>query len=308
MRALIADPDRGAPRCPRGRAAPPRLRDSRCVDAAPAQADGFDLICLGGDGALDACRRLAGSDAIVILLARRAAGRRRGRRGRRVGAARRARQPDPVAHHFARLQTEHVRDRRRVRAAAPRAGPHRDRLRPHRPAARGPPDRLRQPVAFLEMTGYDGGRGAGPQLPLPAGPRDRSGACRRAAARGARAAAGDRRAAQLPQGRQRRSGTRSTSRPCATSAARSCASSASRSTSRPTARRARATARGRQTAERRSAFLAEASPRLDASLDLRSTLDSLTRLVGAVPGRRLHRRRGPAATRCAGSPRPRPTR
>src|SRR4051794_6486393 len=31
-------------------------------------------------------------------------------------------------------------------------------------------------------------------------------------------------------------------------------------------------------AERRSAFLAEASPRLDASLDLRSTLHSLTRL------------------------------
>src|SRR3954447_15748267 len=33
-----------------------------------------------------------------------------------------------------------------------------------------------------------------------------------------------------------------------------------------------------QAAERRSAFLAEASPQLDASLDLRSTLDSLTRL------------------------------
>jgi len=33
-----------------------------------------------------------------------------------------------------------------------------------------------------------------------------------------------------------------------------------------------------QAAERRSAFLAEASPLLDASLDLRSTLDSLTRL------------------------------
>ena len=67
-----------------------------------------------------------------------------------------------------------------------------------------------------------------------------------------------------------RSGTRSTSRPCATSAARSCASSASRSTSPPTATGS--------SQERRSAFLAEASPLLDASLDLRSTLDSLTRL------------------------------
>ncbi len=37
-------------------------------------------------------------------------------------------------------------------------------------------------------------------------------------------------------------------------------------------------ARGAQTAERRSAFLSEAGPLLDASLDLRSTLDSLTRL------------------------------
>ena len=36
--------------------------------------------------------------------------------------------------------------------------------------------------------------------------------------------------------------------------------------------------RDRQIEERRSAFLAEASPLLDASLDLRSTLDSLTRL------------------------------
>ena len=33
-----------------------------------------------------------------------------------------------------------------------------------------------------------------------------------------------------------------------------------------------------EVAERRSAFLAEASPQLDASLDLRTTLDSLTRL------------------------------
>ena len=78
----------------------------------------------------------------------------------------------------------------------------------------------------------------------------------------------------------RRSGTRSTSRPCATSAARSCASSACRSTSRALPRgAARLDARvAAQAAERRIAFLAEASPLLDASLDLRSTLDSLTRL------------------------------
>ena len=66
--------------------------------------------------------------------------------------------------------------------------------------------------------------------------------------------------------------------------------------------------RDRQVEERRSAFLAEASPLLDASLDLRSTLDSLTRLSVPVPGRRLHRRRDPPATRSAGCPPPPPTR
>ena len=51
--------------------------------------------------------------------------------------------------------------------------------------------------------GLRGGGGPGPQLPLPAGPRDRPGAGRRAAAGGPRAAAGDRRAAQPPARRQR---------------------------------------------------------------------------------------------------------
>ena len=46
----------------------------------------------------------------------------------------------------------------------------------------------------------------------------------------------------------------------------------------PSSRSSRTAYRDRQLEERRSAFLAEASPLLDASLDLRSTLDSLTRL------------------------------
>ena len=49
----------------------------------------------------------------------------------------------------------------------------------------------------------------------------------------------------------------------------------------------------RRTPSGGSTFLAEASPLLDASLDLRSTLDSLTRLSRAVPRRRLPRRRDP---------------
>ena len=48
-----------------------------------------------------------------------------------------------------------------------------------------------------------------------------------------------------------------------------------------------------QDAERRSTFLAEASPLLDASLDLRSTLDSLTHLSVPYPRRRVPRVRDP---------------
>ena len=82
----------------------------------------------------------------------------------------------------------------------------------------------------------------------------------------------------------RRSGTRCTSPRCATITATSWPSPASRPTSRPRASRSGATPHEQsarvaaESAERRAAFLAEASPLLDASLDLHSTLDSLTRL------------------------------
>ena len=58
MRALIADPDAG-----RRAALEAELRRHgyaiEASDEAPPEAEGFDLICLGGDDALAACRRLA---------------------------------------------------------------------------------------------------------------------------------------------------------------------------------------------------------------------------------------------------------
>ena len=108
MRALIADPDRA-----RRDALEAELRrhgyELEAHDAAPEQAEGFDLICLGGDDALDACRRLSAADTIVILVDVAPLD------GIKAGAA------DvwelrggldsriQLAHHFARLQAEHVR-------------------------------------------------------------------------------------------------------------------------------------------------------------------------------------------------------
>ena len=63
-----------------------------------------------------------------------------------------------------------------------------------------------------------------------------------------------------------------------------------------------------QDAERRSTFLAEASPLLDASLDLRSTLDSLTHLSVPFLGDVCLVVRGPPTTRSTGSRRRPPTR
>src|SRR3954465_271152 len=67
MRALIADPDASR----RAALETELLRHGYEIaarEAAPETAEGFDLICLAGDDALAACRRLAATDAIVILV------------------------------------------------------------------------------------------------------------------------------------------------------------------------------------------------------------------------------------------------
>ena len=244
---------------------------------------------------------------------RRGRGRRRRgpgrRRHRRLGAAeRRLAGPahPPVARRALRAPAGRVgAPRRRVRAAAPRAGPHRHGLRAHRPGPRGQPDRLRQRVVLRDD-----------RLPARGRPRAATAGCCRARRRDPDQVARLRRAIEPRAARSRssssttartarRSATRCTSRRCATTAAASSASSACRSTSRPRAGRRRCFAseqqarRDAEEAERRSAFLAAASPLLDASLDLRSTLEALARVT--VPHLAdlclvdvLARRRGPA--------------
>ncbi len=229
MRALIADTDAG-----RREALEAELRrhgyEIEALETAPAQAGGFDLVCLGGDGALDACRRLAGGDAIVILVGEIAP-----LEGIEAGATDvwpmdggldvRVR----LANHFARLQTEHVRvggELSLLRQALDLTGTGFILTDP----------RLDDdPIvyvnhAFLEMTGYEAEEVLGRNCRFLQGPETDPARRGRAAARGPRAAAGDRRAAQPPARRQRVLERGPRVPRARRRAARSCASSASRST------------------------------------------------------------------------------
>ena len=153
--------------------------------------------------------------------------------------------------------------------------------------------------SFLAMTGYTADEVLGRNCRFlqgrdtDPGPIDE---LRRAIADGR---SGDRRAAQLPQGRH----AVLERGPHLSRARRARRGRALR---RRAGRRHGATVEEQrlrfaaQDAERRSTFLAEASPLLDASLDLRSTLDSLTHLSvpflgDVVPRLRGPPRRGPAA-------------
>ena len=253
MRALIADTDAG-----RRAALHAELQRhgyeiaEATVAEAPERARALDalLVCLGGEGALDACRALRDRARIVILL---------GDVSPLDGIAAGATDVWPVtngldtrialAQHFARLQAENVRVGGEFALLRRALDLDRHRLRAHRPAARGSPDRLRQPLvpghdAATRRTRCSAATAASCRARTPTRPVDE---LRRAIAR---AAAGDGRAAQLPARRQRvlergphlagarrarrgralRRACRSTSPPTASTSGSSCAS-------RPPARR-----------------------------------------------------------------------
>ncbi len=282
MRALIADPDAS-----RRAALETELRrhgyEIEAREAAPADAAGFDLICLGGDEALDACRRLTGNGAIVVLLGDIAP-----LDGIEAGAAdvwdvrggfdTRIR----LAHHFARLQTEHVRiggEFALLRQALDLTGTGFILTDP------GLED---HPIvyvnqAFLELTGYTADEVLGRNCRFLQGRAtepEKVDELRRAIA--------EQRPTTVELRNHRKDGSVfsnelhiSPVRDARGEVVRFVGVQVDVTAYREEQRRlvreqsARVAA---QAAERRSAFLAEASPLLDASLDLRSTLDSLTRL------------------------------
>jgi len=285
VRALIADPDSSR----REALEAELLRHGYEIEAratVPADADGFELVCLGGDDALTACRELAGGDAIVILV-----GDMSPLDGVEAGAAdvwelrggldTRIR----LAHYFARLQTEHVRiggEFALLRQALDLAGTGfiltDPRLEDH------PIVYVNQ--SFLEITGYTADEVLGRNCRFLQG-RDTD----TARVDELRRATRERRPATVELRNYRKDGTPfwnevhiSPVRDERGEVVRFVGVQVDVSAYREEQRRLvrEQTARvAAQAAERRSAFLAEASPLLDASLDLRSTLDSLTHL--AVP-------------------------
>jgi PAS domain S-box-containing protein len=263
VRALIADPDptrRGALEAELRR----HGYDIHARAAAPERADGFDLICLAGDDALDACRRLAAGSAIVILvdvapLDGVAAGAAdvwelRGGLDGRI----------QLAHHFARLQAEQVRvggEFALLRRALDLTGTGFVLTDP----------RLEDdPIvyvnrAFLEMTGYEADEVLGRNCRFLQGPETDP-----ARVAELRQAVRERRPATVQLRNHRRDGS-----PFWNEVHLSPVRDERGEVVRFVGVQLDVTA---SREARRSAFLAEASPVLDASLDLRSTLDSLTRL------------------------------
>jgi PAS domain S-box-containing protein len=279
VRALIADPDASR----RAALETELLRHGYEIEAhdeAPADADGFDLICLGGHDAPDVCRRLAGTDAIVILV-----GDISPLEGVEAGAAdvwdlrggldTRIR----LAHSFARLQTEHVRiggEFALLRQALDVAGTGFILTDPR--LEDDPIVYVNQ--SFLEMTGYAADEVLGRNCRFLQG-RDtdpeRIGELRRAVR--------EQRPVTVELRNYRKDGTPfwnevhiSPVRDERGEVVRFVGVQVDVSAYRDEHRRLVREQTARVAAQRRSAFLAEASPQLDASLDLRSTLDSLTRL------------------------------
>ena len=282
MRALIVDPDAAR----RTALETELLRHGYEIETraqAPTEAGGFDLVCLGGDEALAACRALAGGDAIVILV-----GDISPLEGVQAGATDVWELPGGLdtrirlAHHFARLQTEHVRiggEFALLRQALDLTGTGFILTDPR--LEDDPIVFVNQ--AFLQITGYTADEVLGRNCRFLQG-RDtdpeRIDELRRAAR--------ERRPATVELRNYRKDGTPfwnevhiSPVRDERGEVVRFVGVQVDVSAYREEQRRLvrEQTARvAAQAAERRSAFLAEASPLLDASLDLRSTLDSLTRL------------------------------
>jgi PAS domain S-box-containing protein len=282
VRALIADPD-GTRRAALETELLRHGYEIESRDAAPGDARGFDLVCLGGDDALTACHGLTKGDAIVILV-----GDMSPLEGVEAGAAdvwqlrggldTRIR----LAHYFARLQTEHVRiggEFALLRQALDLTGTGFILTDP----------RLEDdPIvyvnrAFLDMTGYTADEVLGRNCRFLQGSETdpaRIDELRRATRAN--------RPATVELINYRKDGTPfwnevhiSPVRDARGEVVRFVGVQVDVSAYRSEQRRLvrEQTARvAAQAAQRRSAFLAEASPQLDASLDLRSTLDSLTRL------------------------------
>jgi PAS domain S-box-containing protein len=282
LRALIADPDAS-----RRVALEAELSrhgyDIDAREAAPETAEGFDLICLGGEDALAACRRVAGTDAIVILVGDRSAldaveagatdvWELRGGLDTRL----------QLAHHYARLQTEHVRiggEFALLRQALDLAATGFILTDPR--LEDNPIVYVNQ--SFLVMTGYAADEVLGRNCRFLQGRETDP-----ARVEELRRATRERRPATVELRNYRKDGTPfwneihiSPVRDERGEVVRFVGVQVDVSAYREEQRRLvrEQTARvAAEAAERRSAFLAEASPQLDASLDLRSTLDSLTRL------------------------------
>ena len=219
VRALIADTDAGAAKPWKPSCIATGTRSCALDDPAEARAAPMrTLVCLGGDGALDACRaarRATRRGSSILVGDDRAARGRRGGGGRRLaelggGLDARVRLAQPLRAPADRARAR----RRRAVAAAPGAGRDRYRLHPHRPAARRRPDRLRQPP----LPGDHGLRGStrswaatAASCKAPRRTRRGSTSC------GARSARSGRRPSSCATtgATAARSGTRSTCPPCA---------------------------------------------------------------------------------------------
>jgi PAS domain S-box-containing protein len=285
VRALIADPD-----ATRRAALDAELRrhgyEIHAIDAAadaPEAAVALDavLVCLGGRGALEACRAIAGRIVILVGDVSPLEGVRAGAADvweLRGGLDTRIR----LAHYFARLQTEHVRiggEFALLRRALDLTGTGFVLTDPR--LQDDPIVYVNQ--AFLEMTGYGADEVLGRNCRFLQGPETDP-----ARVDDLRCATREQRPATVELRNYRKDGTAfwnevhvSPVRDERGEVVRFVGVQIDVTASREEQRRlvrehsARVAA---QAAERRSAFLAEASPLLDASLDLRSTLDSLTRL------------------------------
>ncbi len=276
MRALIADADQS-----RRDALVAELRrhgyephTTESAAGAPALARALDalLVCVGGPGALAACRELSGDERIVVLVAR--AGELSPLEALEAGASdvwqvesgRDLRVQ--LAQHFARLQAESG-EFALQREALDLAGigfvltdPRLDD----------------DPIvyanrAFLEMTGYEAAEVLGRNCRFLQGPLTRAETVAELR-RGER----ERRQVTVELLNYRKDGTPFWSR-VHVSPVRDGQGEVVRFVGVQvdvTAQRAPRVAA--EAAQKRSSFLAEASPRLDSSLDLRTTLDSLTRL------------------------------
>jgi PAS domain S-box-containing protein len=282
VRALIADPDTS-----RREALESELArhgyEIEARDDAPAEADGFDLVCLGGPDALGACRRLASGEAIVILV-----GDVSPLEGVECGATDVWELPGGLdtrvrlAHYFARLQTEHVRiggEFALLRQALDLSGTGFVLTDPR--LEDGPIVFVNR--SFLEITGYEADEVLGRNCRFLQGPEtepERVDELRRATR--------EQRPVTVELRNYRKDGTpfwnevhvspvRDERGEVVRFVGVQVDVTAIREGQRRLVREQNARVAA-QAAERRSAFLAEASPLLDASLDLRSTLDSLTRL------------------------------